>query len=185
MSGVQGYLDAKRTAMRAQRTRVASGEAAPKRVSAQVNVEGRAGVRRVRVRDFQFLTDSGPETGGFDLGPSPVEVLLGALGGCLAHTIVVQAALRGVPLDALSVDVSATVDPRAGHPAHPDVPVHPREIAYVARIDSPADEATVRALLDAAERVCPVTALLTEPQEVTGSLAYSHSGAAAEPVAAD
>ena len=70
------------------------------------------------------------------------------------------------------VEVSATIDGRAGLPAFPEVPFWPTDIAYVARIASPAGEDEIRRLLEAAERVCPVTALLTQPQPVTGSLVH-------------
>lgn len=163
MSGLRDYLGDKKTAVTAARERVAQSTPAPKRIEAKVRVEGRSGVRRVPVRGHQFLTDSGPELGGFDLGPSPVETLLSALGGCLVHTIIIQAAVRNIPLESLEITVSATSDPRAGHPAHPDVPVHPREIAYEVRITSPER-------LVEAEKVRPTTSLLVSPQSVTGSV---------------
>jgi hypothetical protein len=85
MSGLREYLVDKKAAVTAAREHVAQGSPAPKRVEARVRAEGRSGVRRVQIRGHQFLTDSGPEMGGFDLGPSPVETLLGALGVCLAR----------------------------------------------------------------------------------------------------
>jgi uncharacterized OsmC-like protein len=99
-----------------------------------------------------------------------VEALLGALGGCLAHTILIQAALRDIPIDSLKATASARSDPRPGHPKHPDVPLHPRDIACSVEIDSPADERTLARLLEAAERTCPITSLLTQPQPVTTTL---------------
>ncbi|MFM9107522.1 MAG: OsmC family protein [Chloroflexota bacterium] len=176
MSGFRDYLDDKRTAVLAARERVAETTPPPRQVTATVTAADRAGVRRVRIRDHHGLLDSGPEMGGFDLGPSPVESLLGALGGCLAHTIIVQAAARQIPLDAVTVEVAATVDPRAGHPAFPDVPIHPTGITWIARIQSPAETERLTRLVETAERVCPVTALLTEPQPVSGSLIHIGAG---------
>lgn len=177
MTAFRDYLADKRAAVHAARQRVTETNPQPKQVSAIVTASGRDGVRRVRIRDHRSLLDSGVEMGGFDLGPSPVETLLGALGGCLAHTIIVQAAAKDLPLDSVEVEVTATVNPKAGHPSHPDVPVHPTNIAYVARIDSPADPDRIQRLLEAAERVCPVTALLTDPQPVAGSLVHTRAGA--------
>lgn len=175
MSGLRDYLVDKKTAVTAARERVAQDNPAPKRVAAKVRAEGRSGVRRVQIRGHQFLTDSGPEMGGFDLGPSPVETLLGALGGCLAHTIIIQAAVRNIPLDSLEVTISATSDPRAGHPAHPDIPVHPQDIAYEVQITSPASQERIERLVEASEKVCPITSLLVNPQTVTGSVVVTPS----------
>ena len=174
MSGLRDYLGDKKTAVTAARERVAQSTPAPKRIEAKVRVEGRSGVRRVPVRGHQFLTDSGPELGGFDLGPSPVETLLSALGGCLVHTSISQAAVRIIPLDSLEITVSATSDPRAGHPAHPDIPVHPREIAYEVRITSPERQERTARLVEA-EKVCHSTSLLVNPQSVTGSVVVTPS----------
>ncbi|MFN8678640.1 MAG: OsmC family protein [Thermomicrobiales bacterium] len=168
MSGLRDYLGDKKTAVTAARERVAQSTPAPKRIEAKVRVEGRSGVRRVPVRGHQFLTDSGPELGGFDLGPSPVETLLSALGGCLVHTSISQAAVRIIPLDSLEITVSATSDPRAGHPAHP------REIAYEVRITSPERQERTARLVEA-EKACPITSLLVNPQSVTGSVVVTPS----------
>ncbi|MFT4039145.1 MAG: OsmC family protein [Thermomicrobiales bacterium] len=179
MSGLREYLIDKKIAVTAARERVAQGAASPKTVQAKVRAEGRSGVRRVQIRGHQFLTDSGPEMGGFDLGPSPVEALLGALGGCLAHTIIIQAAARNIPLDALEVTVSATADPRAGHPKHPDVPVHPQDITYLVEITSPESPERIEHLVEVSEQVCPITSLLVNPQRVTGSVVVQPSADAA------
>lgn len=179
LSGLRDYLIDKKEAVTVARQKAAEGTATPKRVEAKVRVEGRSGVRRVQIRGHELLADSGPETGGFDLGPSPVEALLGALGGCLAHTILIQAAVRNIPLDALEVTVTATSDPRAGHPAHPEVPVHPRDIAYEVHITSPESQEKVERLVAASEKVCPITSLLVNPQSVSGAVVVSPSAASA------
>ena len=49
-------------------------------LTAQVTAEGGSGIRRVRIRDFQIITDAKTAMAGYDLGPRAPEVLLGALG---------------------------------------------------------------------------------------------------------
>lgn len=179
MSELKHYLANKKAAVTAVRARIESEGASPREVKATVHVDRENGVRQISIRHHHLATDSGVEMGGLDLGPSPVETLLGALGGCLAHTILIQAALREVPLDSLEVTVTARSDPRAGHPKHPDVPVHPQDITCDVEIDSSADERTLQRLLAAAERVCPITSLLTLPQAVTTTLVQAGSISAA------
>ncbi len=116
------------------------------------------------------------EMGGFDLGPSPVETLLGALGGCLAHTIIIQAAVRNILLDSLEVTITATLrSPCRTLLAHLDIPVHPQNITYDVQITSPASQDRIERLVEASEKVCPITSLLVNPQLVTGSVVVTPS----------
>lgn len=154
------YLANKRQAVRAQKLRVERGEAGPKKLTARVRAGDGSGVRRITIRGHELLADSGPETGGYDLGPSPVELLLGSLGGCIAHTFMVQAALREVPIDSLDITVNATSDPRSSVPT---------DIGFELNVTSDADEAILTALFEAAEKACPVTALLTGSHPVAAS----------------
>jgi uncharacterized OsmC-like protein len=62
-------------------------------------------------RSFTFRTDW-PTEGGRDSGPSPGEMILGALGGCVAMTYVTKAAMRGVHIEELEIAIEATVDLR-------------------------------------------------------------------------
>ncbi|MQB02282.1 MAG: hypothetical protein GEU78_18945 [Actinobacteria bacterium] len=64
----------------------------------------------VTARKFTFSTDWPVEVGGRDSGPAPGEVLLGALGGCVAMTYITKAALRGITIDELQVTIEARVD---------------------------------------------------------------------------
>jgi uncharacterized OsmC-like protein len=160
----------KKGAIRAQRARIDRGEGRPKRLEATVTAVGRAGVRKIEIRGHNVLADSGPDTGGYDLGPSPVEYLLGSLGSCLAHTFMVHAAMRDVEIDELSVTVTAVSDPRGGHPAHPTIVSGPTNLNYQLNVQSPAPPDEIACVFEAAEKACPVTRLLSQPQEVRGHL---------------
>lgn len=160
MSGLREYLGDKRVAMRAHKARIASGEVGARQISAHIRADDRSGIRRVTIRGHDLLQDSPAATGGFDLGPTPVEYLLASLGGCIAHTVMVQAALRDVPIDAIDVTVTAHSDPRAAHPT---------DIAFAMEITSDADEALLAEVFEVSERLCPVTALLERPQTVTSA----------------
>lgn len=142
--------------------------AAAKQLAARVTAEGRSGVRRIRIRDFQVLSDSGPELAGFDLGPTSPELQLGVLGSCLTHVYEIQAALAEIPIDALSVEVSGQIEPRAGQPGFEHIPRQPHEIAYTVHLESPASPEQLRTLHQRVEEVCPILNLLTRPQQITG-----------------
>ena len=168
MSTLREYLQQKRAAITARRARAEQHPPQPQQLRATVSAEGRSGIRRIRIRDFQIVSDSGPDFAGYDLGPSSPELQLGVLGSCLTHVFLIQAADLGVPLDSLSVEVTGQIDPRAGKPGFESVPVFPHNIAYDVRLESPASSAEIAALHEAVERACPILNLLLNPQEIRG-----------------
>lgn len=61
-------------------------------------------------RAYTIRTDWPREVGGRDSGPSPGELVLAALGGCVAMSYVGKAAMRGVDVEELEVTIEAQVD---------------------------------------------------------------------------
>ena len=92
MGALDDYLLQKRVALQWIKQEAAAASYQPLPIRAHVTVEGRSGVRRIRVRDFQVISDSPAAFAGHDLGPSSPELALGALGSCLAHSWPIQAA---------------------------------------------------------------------------------------------
>lgn len=179
MNGLNEYLGQKREALARRQAADANGGGSPHPLKARVRAEGRSGLRRIRIRDFQIISDSGPDFAGYDLGPSSPELQLGVLGSCLTHVFLIQAASRGVPLDAVEVEVSGQMDPRAGRPGFEDVPVYPHNITYTVNVASPASADDIDALHKAVERACPILNLLVHPQVIAGTV--EHTRVAAEP----
>jgi uncharacterized OsmC-like protein len=173
MGGLAEYLDRKADALLV----LGAQPRAAQPIAATVTAEGYSGVRRIRIRDFQFLSDSPADFAGNDLGPSSPELQLGVLGSCLTHSFLIQAARLGVRLDGVTVSVSGRIDPRAGRPGHEEVPAFPHDIAYRIDIDSPATGETIRWLADQVEKSCPILNLLRAPQSLRREL--HHVGAAA------
>ena len=172
--GLRRYLEQKKAALAA----LDRSDAQPTTIAATTTAEGRSGIRRVRVRHHQVVNDSPPAMAGYDLAPTSQEAVLGALGACLVHTFLIQAARRDVTIDAIEIDVTATIHPKAGSPGHDAIPIPPQGIAYHARIDSPADPATLAELQREVERTCPILNLIRQPQPVTGAVEQAGSGAA-------
>lgn len=180
MTSLNEYLAEKRAAVAARETRIEAGSLGTVPLSAEVSVEGRSGVRRIRIRDHQVVTDSPPDFAGYNLGPGSPELQLGILGSCLAHSYLIQAARLGVPLDAIDVTVSGQLDARAGRPGFEAVPVHPHDLAYTVRIVSPASREAVARLEAEVDRACPILNLLRSPQTVRGTLDHRAPDAPAQ-----
>lgn len=173
MSNLNEYLAQKRQALIERREKAKANGTGPNILRATAKAEGRSGVRRIRIRDFQIISDSGPDFAGYDLGPSSPELQLGVLGSCLTHVFLIQAADREVPLNSLEVEITAQIDPRSGQAGYEDVPVYPQNISYTVHIDSPVSEEEISALHEAVERACPILNLLINPQQIHGTIAHN------------
>ena len=175
MSNLREYLVQKREALLAKREKAAQQTPDPLQIAATVRAEGRSGIRRIRIRDFQIITDSPADFAGYGLGPTAPELQLGVLGSCLAHSFLIQAADYQTPIDALEVEVVAEIDARAGQPGYPEITVHPRQIRYTLRVESPASADEIATLQAAMESACPILSLLRTPHEISGSVELSGS----------
>jgi uncharacterized OsmC-like protein len=173
------YLAQKREAVLDRRRRIAHGSLGPTPLKARATAEGRNGVRRIRIRDFQVITDSPPDFAGYDLGPSSPELVFGALGSCLTHSYLIQAAALDVPIESIEVEVEALIDPRAGSPGHETTPVYPQNISTVVRIDSPVPVADIERLRDNVGTACPILNLTKTPQTIATRIDHRSSQRAA------
>lgn len=144
-------------------------------LKANVTAESRTGVRRLRIRGFQLLSDGARATAEYDLGPGSWPTMVGVLGSAVAQEFLVQAALRGVPVDAL--DVEFTSRPGAAPASRSATRVtYPRNLGYTAHIVSPATDATLDELRQAVARHSPVLALVGEEQNIPhGELIYTRT----------
>ena len=168
MTGLRDYLIDKAATIRAL---AASKPNAPdwrETVSATCTADDRTGVRKLRIRDWQIIGDSGPGFGGFSLGPSSPELLCGVISTCLTHTYEIGACLRGVPLDRIEVRVTAeNNDCRFGGLETEDPPV-PFNLTANVRFEAPDANAEQLSDLHAwASANCPLTNLIRNGAPVT------------------
>jgi uncharacterized OsmC-like protein len=166
--GLAAYLKQKAEAMRAAAKRRPSGSEWRERVETVSVADDLTGVRRLRIRDWQFVSDSGPAFGGWGLGPSSPELLCGVISTCLTHTYLIRAAHEGVPLDRVQVRVTADNNDAAFLGIDSDDP--PLPFNLTARIDIDAPEATpeqIAALHAYVDKHCPLTKLVRLPNALT------------------
>lgn len=162
------YLERKKALADDYRSHLREGDAAPAPLRAVVSVAAGTGVRPIRMRDHTVISDAGAALGGYGLGPTAPELLLGALASCLAHSALVIAADRGIVLEHLEVEVTGRLDYRGTLGVTDEAIVPPTDLAYTLRFDggvSAEDMAVVEADI---ARFCPVLLALTQPMTVTG-----------------
>jgi uncharacterized OsmC-like protein len=172
MTGLPEYLIEKAVAIRAQATAKPDASQWRETISATCVAGDRTGVRRLRIRDWQIIGDSGPGFGGFSLGPSSPELLCGVISTCLVHTYEIGACLRGIALERIEVHVTAeNNDARFGglETEDPAVPFN-----FQARVTLDAPDATRSQLEELhawASASCPLTNLIRSGAPVTVTVA--------------
>lgn len=179
MSGLNEYLSQKRTALLERRAGIEAGKIAVHPIRTQARAENRSGIRRIRIRDFQIVSDSPPDFAGYDLGPGSPEILLGSLSSCLVYTWLIHAADQQLPVEDLEVEISGQMDARSGRPGFEDVPVYPHDISYRVKITSAADRAAVDAMDAEVRLLCPVLNLLSRATEIRGEIILTQPANAA------
>ena len=147
----------------------------PLKLTGTVTAISRTGIRRLRIRNFQLLSDGGRESGEFNLGAGSWPSVVSALGSALAGDYLVQAAVKGIPLDELEVIFTSKPGTAPSRTTGTQV-TYPRHLAYIAFITSPATDAQLEELRKTVERVSPVFYLVTDAQKVDhGTLYYTQT----------
>lgn len=171
MSGLAEYLKEKRAARLALRAKTKEAGYPRGEVTARVTAEGRSGIRRIRLGDFQIISDSALNYAGYGLGPSSAQLQLGVLGSCLTHIFLVKAAELEITLDSLEVRLRGEIDPRGAEPEFPDAIVEPHNITYEVILSAPsATTADLERLHKEAQDASLILNLLRNPQQITGTV---------------
>ena len=121
------------------------------------------------IREFNLTIDEPPVIGGTDTGPTPVELVLAALGSCQEIVYATYARVLGVPLDGLSVSAEGRLDLR-GFFGVADVPAGFQNVTFTVDIDSPAPAEDVARLVETVNAHCPVLDILKQPLVVQGEV---------------
>lgn len=157
---LRDYLTDKRAAIRA----LSAQDGVPTSIHTKVTAESRSGVRRLRIGaggEFQYISDSGRDYAGYNLGAGSWDSFVGVLSSAIADEYLVQAAAANVPLDSLDV-VFTSVPKRKSKDLS-----YPNNLSYVAYIDSPATDAQLQALKRAVHERSSAINLVTQPQQIS------------------
>jgi glucokinase len=128
-----------------------------------------------RTRSFVVMSDDPPALGGVDSAPAPIETLLAALCGCVTSGVATNAALFGIPLDAIDIAMEADLDARGVLGHDKSVPNGLTDIRYTVTIKSPAAEDKVRRCKETIDRKSPVRSTLANPVNITSTLVFKPS----------
>ena len=174
-SPLRDYLTAKHAAIQTQSAK----PGVPTAIHAKVTAESRSGVRRLRIGEtgeFQYISDSGRNYAGYNLGAGSWDSLVGTLASAVADEYVVQAAVQGLPLDGLDVVFTSIPERKSENLAYPN------NLSYVAYIDSPATEAQLQSLKRAVHDNSSAIDLVTQPHQVShAEVDYIQSPATRDP----
>lgn len=125
----------------------------------------------VEHKNYKFKVDIGKSEGGNDAGPGPGILERGALGSCLAIGYAQKAAVMGVPIEKIEIDVESDFD-ASGMLGINDKPPGFEQIRYKVNIESPASEADIMKVIEHAEKHSPVLDDFKRPIPVEREVNY-------------
>jgi uncharacterized OsmC-like protein len=113
--------------------------------------------------------------GGSDTAANPAEVLLGAVGTCMAIGYALNAAARGIELRHLAIELDGDIDltafagfDDAANPGYSDIRVH-------VEVDTDAPSDAVQALHEHVVRTSPIYSTVARPVHISSDVVVSDS----------
>jgi uncharacterized OsmC-like protein len=123
------------------------------------------------IRDFTITMDEPSPLGGSNTAPNMVEVVLGAYGCCLTTGYVMNAGLRGIKLEGVSIELEGDLDLNGFFDLSPET--WPGYTTIRTKVQLTAPEATERQLRELHEvvtRNSPVGSILSRPVKIETAL---------------
>jgi len=104
------------------------------------------------------------QVGGDDVGPTPVELLLASLAGCIGAVARRHEKRLGAPLEGLEIEVEGYYDPRGfeGEDVKPGI----QKVKVIVTLRTPVDDEKLREFMRFVEDHCPVEDTIKNITEV-------------------
>jgi uncharacterized OsmC-like protein len=123
-----------------------------------------------RIREHVVILDEPSALGGSNTAPNMVEAVLAAYGSCLTVGYTLNAAIRGIEVRSLEVDVEGHIDLAGFFGLSADVPAGFTGITASVRLDADATPAQLQDLHAHVLATSPVGSILQRPIDVTTDL---------------
>lgn len=137
-------------------------------IEVRTTAEQRSGVRRIRIRGHQIISDSDYSFAGYSLGPGSPESSLTAIASDLAESYLTQAAIKNVRIDSLGVSIAS----RRDSVPSPVRIVHPHNLLYTVYVKSPATDEQLEEIRLLAEKYSPAFNVASEKQVLKSTIDY-------------
>lgn len=124
-------------------------------------------------RGFKINLDEPAELGGTDKAMTPVEMLLSALGGCIAITFASISKAMRVEIRDLKVNLTGDLDPAGFLGLDKDVRKGFSQIRYNIEVDTDASQEKIEKLMKMVEEKCPVSDTLKGVEVVPGNVSIT------------
>jgi uncharacterized OsmC-like protein len=121
---------------------------------------------KTKIRDFVIECDEPSALLGTNKVPNPVEIILAALGSCLAVGFAYNAAARDINLESLDISVEGDLDLRGFLGVSGDVRPGYQNIKATCRIKSDASKEKLRELYEHVKRTSPVGDIIRNAEPI-------------------
>jgi uncharacterized OsmC-like protein len=123
-----------------------------------------------KIRDHTIYMNEPDALGGTDTAPNMVETVLAAYGSCLTVGYTLNAALRGIKINDLKVELEGDLDLAGFFGLSAEVPAGFSDIRAKVHLDADASPEEIQALHDHVLKTSPVGCILARPLNVSTEL---------------
>jgi uncharacterized OsmC-like protein len=124
----------------------------------------------VKAGKHKFILDEDKAIGGSAEGPSPAQMLLASIGGCMLNTLSAWSQLLDTPITAAEINVKGTLDVQGMLGLDANISPGFQEISIDINIDSDAPPEKKQKLIETVEKYCPVYNTLRNPAKIIVNL---------------
>ena len=126
------------------------------------------------IRNFTIPMDEPSLLGGSDTAPNMVEMVLGAYGCCLTTGYVMHAALHGIALEGIEIEIEGDLDLNGFFGLSPETWPGYTDVRAIVHLKAPtATPEQLQELHTSVTRTSPVGGILTRPVRISAELALS------------